>query len=422
MRLFSFLMIGMLPFFLVAQQKLSLEDAYLQAEKNYPLGKQIDVLEKKALTEVDIIEKGKLPKLNFDAQATYQSDVVQFPPELPGVNIKSPNKDQYRATIEANQLIYDGGSIDANTRLRKAELQTEQQQVRVDLYGLKKMVNQYFFTALLLQEQKKIMISKKELLNERLKEINSGVKYGAVLKVSEQLIQAEILKIDQQIAQIDYDLKKAFEKLSLLISENINSDTILENPSSDFITGIDNKRPELKLFDLRENQLEASKDVISKSRFPKISGFAQAGYGNPGLNMLDNSFKDFYMVGIKLSWNVFDWGVSDRKKEVADYSKQIISNQRETFLLNNEIEQKDALNDIDKFEDLLKNDSEIIGLREEVLKTATSQLKFGTITPSEYIIELNNLYEARINYQLHKIQMELSVADYNVIVGNTNQN
>ena len=34
---------------------------------------------------------------------------------------------------------------------------------------------------------------------------------------------------------------------------------------------------------------------------------ATGGYGNPGLNMLDNSFQTFYTVGVKLYWNVFDW-------------------------------------------------------------------------------------------------------------------
>ena len=31
-------------------------------------------------------------------------------------------------------------------------------------------------------------------------------------------------------------------------------------------------------------------------------GFATGGYGNPGLNVLDNSFQAFYTVGIKLDW------------------------------------------------------------------------------------------------------------------------
>ena len=30
-------------------------------------------------------------------------------------------------------------------------------------------------------------------------------------------------------------------------------------------------------------------------------GFGTGGYGNPGLNMLDNSFQPYYLVGLKLT-------------------------------------------------------------------------------------------------------------------------
>jgi hypothetical protein len=65
-----------------------------------------------------------------------------------------------------------------------------------------------------------------------------------------------------------------------------------------------NKRPELQLFDLQSEQIEISKNTISKKViYP--NAFAQAGYGNPGLNMLDNSFQTF-TCSVKAHWNVFE--------------------------------------------------------------------------------------------------------------------
>lgn len=82
------------------------------------------------------------------------------------------------------------------------------------------------------------------------------------------------------------------------------------------------------------------------------------------------------------------------------------------------MQQKEAENDIDKYEEMLNKDTEIITLREKVLQATTSQLQNGVITSSEYITELNNLYEAKIDEQLHKIQLSLSKANYKVIKGN----
>lgn len=64
-------------------------------------------------------------------------------------------------------------------------------------------------------------------------------------------------------------------------------------------------------------------------------------------------------------------------------------------------------------------DRDIIALRENILKTADSQLSNGVITPSEFLTEFNNLFQAKINQELHEIDLQMAKADYNVIKGNT---
>jgi len=406
-----------LPAVLFAQQQLSLEESYNYALKNNPLRNQADWLKEKSDAEISILEKGKLPKLDVNAQATYQSDVVHFPGSLPNMSIVPPNKDQYRATVDVSQLIYKGGAIQAQTKLKEAELQTLQQQVEVGLYGLKYQVNQYYFNVLLKQEQAKLLELKKQQLQERLNEVKAAVKYGAALTLSEKILEAELLKLSQEQTQVDADRKKALEQLSQLLHLDVAKDLVLENPNLTVYKNEENLRPELKLFALQENQLTVSEAAIAKEVFPIVSGFAQAGYGNPGLNMLDNSFQDFYIVGIRLNWNIFDWGQNKQKKNIIRYNKEIVSTERENFLLQTVINEQAAYNDIIKYEGLLQKDDEIINLREEVLTSVTSQLKNGTIRSSEYIIELNNLFEAKIDKQLHEIQLSLSKANYNVIVG-----
>ena len=417
MKKFLFILFAIPPILVYAQQTLKLEECYSLAEKNYPLAKQKALLEEKSNSEIKILEKGRLPKLDLNAQATYQSDVIEFPLQIPNSNIAPPNKDQYRASLDANQLIYNGGNIAANTRLKTAELATQQQQVAVNLYTLKSRINQNYFSVLLFQEQENLLLSKLEQLDARLKEVNTGVKYGAVLPSSEQILKAEKLKIEQEITQINFDKEKALTNLSLLIFQNLDNATTLANPDILLAPENNSQRPELELFNLQETQLENSKEVIAKSKYPTLFGFAQAGYGNPGLNMLDNSFQDFYMVGLKLNWNIFDWGKTKEKKQSVDISKEIVSTEKEAFLLNNEIQQNEAKSDINKYEEMLQKDTEIIALREMVLQATTSQLQNGAITSSEYITELNNLYEAKIDEQLHKIQSSLAKANYKVIKG-----
>src|SRR5690625_3061686 len=156
------LLIFFAPLIAFSHEEMTLADFYDLAEENYPLSQQTELLEEKSNIEIGNINKAKLPKIDLNTPATYQSEVIRFPLDLPNTGVEPPNKDQYRATLDVNQLIYQGGRIAASTKLKEAELQTQQQQVNVDLYALRLKINQHFFSVLLYQEQKKLQDSKME--------------------------------------------------------------------------------------------------------------------------------------------------------------------------------------------------------------------------------------------------------------------
>lgn len=397
-----------------AQQTLTLEDCYSLVTKNYPLSKQTGFIQQKSRYEIDALSKGKLPKIDVNAQATYQSEVIGLPATLPGV--QSLNKDQYRATLDINQLIYNGGVIDASAKLKEAQTKTQQQQIEVSLYQLKSRINQYYFTILLLQEKKALSLSKKELLGSKVKEVKSAVKFGAILPASEQVLEAEIIKINQQLTEIRFENIKLLNNLSELTFTKIDAETILilpiSNPNYTNAT-----RPEIAFYDLQNEQLEFSKSVISKSNLPKINAFGQAGYGNPGLNMLDNSFQTFYVVGLKANWNVFDWGKNKTDKKALDISKEIVTSEKETFELNNKMQLEELDYEVKKMEELLLSDGEIIQIREKVIKSSDAQLKNGVITSSEYLVELTNLFEAKNILKTHEVQLAATKSNYEIIKG-----
>ena len=407
----SFLCLG---FFSNAQQSLTLEDCYALANKNYPIAKQKELLQQKSDLEVDALNTAKLPKIDLIAQASYQNQVTSVPLQT----IEPVNNDQYRANLDVNQLIYNGGLIDANSKLKEAQTKTQQQQVEVNLYQLKSRINQLYFSILLLQERKVILIAKQEQLASRIKEINVGIKFGAILPASEKVLEAENLKIKQQLAEIQFDKKRLFENLSSLTYTTIPDTASLQRTQTIANASSENNRPELKYFDLYNKQIEASKSVLSKNNLPKINAFGIAGYGNPGLNMIDNSFQPIFMVGLRANWNVFDWNKSKSEKDALIVSADIVATEKETFLLNNSLQLQEMNNEILKSEEIIKTDAEIIGLREYVEKSASAQLKNGVITSSDYLVELTNLYEAKTNQKIHEIQLELAKANYEVVKGN----
>ncbi|MBU2920560.1 TolC family protein [Winogradskyella psychrotolerans] len=398
-----------------AQQNITLEECYDLVTENYPLAKQSKLLEAQNKLDTEVISTSKLPQLSLDAQATYQSDVIEFP--LAMSEIEPLNKDQYRATVSVNQLIYNGGATAASLDLKSAQLKTKQKQVEVSLYQLKQQINQLYFSVLLAQESQLLLKAKKAQLEAKLKEVQSGIKYGVILPTSDKVLEAELLKINQQCNALESNKATLIETLSSLIGQSIGASTTFQKPLIETQLRTELARPELELFQFKKDEIKNSETLLSKLNAPKLLGFATGGYGNPGLNMLDNSFQTFYTVGVKVNWNVFDWNANKKQRASLVINKDFIENETEIFKLNTTIALNQQQKEIDKIESFITSDLEIINLRKDVLKSADSQLKNGVITSSAYITELTNLYEDENTLIKHNIQLQLAKANYNVIKG-----
>jgi outer membrane protein TolC len=285
------------------------------------------------------------------------------------------------------------------------------------LYQLKQQINQLYFSILLVQKSELLLKAKQTQLEAKLKEVVSGIKYGVILPSSDKVLEAELLKISQQFQELDSNKAALIGTLSSLIKKPLEASTLFQNPLIETQLQNDLNRPELELFQLKKEEIAQSETLISKQNAPKLLGFATGGYGNPGLNMLDNSFQAFYTVGVKLNWNVFDWNSKNKQRKSLAINKDIIDTEAEAFKLNTNIELNKQQKEIEKIEGFIASDEAIINLRKEVLQTADSQLKNGVITSSAYITELTNLYEDENTLVRHKIQLQLAKANYNVIKG-----
>ena len=260
--------------------------------------------------------------------------------------------------------------------------------------------------------------AKQDLLQAKLSEVNSGIKNGIILPTSDKILEAELLKIKQQVIALENDKSSFIETLSSIIGTSLNSETKFTTSFVDMSVIRELMRPELELFQLKKEEIMLTETLMSKKNIPKLLGFATGGYGNPGLNMLDNSFQPFYITGIKLNWNVFDWNSNKKQRESLSINKKIIDTESETFKLNTNTALNQQQKEIETIEALISSDNEIIKLRREVLAAADSQFKHGIITSSAYITELTNLYEDENTMLKHTIQLQLAKANYNSIQGN----
>lgn len=402
------------------QDTISLDLCYTKAIYNYPLTQQRELLTASNDLKIKNLNNNYLPQLIFNGQIHYQSDVTKVPIQrIPGIDIPILDKDWYKFNIDASQLIYDGGISGKQKALEDVSLQIDRQNLELQLFNLKERINQVYFNILLLRESLKTLMLLKENLGEKLSEVESGVKNGVLLASNADILKVELIKTEQSIAEVNIGIEAAIGILNELTGLNINKNTIIQLPEAKVnLEVFENNRIEYSLLSLQQNKINTIKKVTSTKRFPRISAFGQAGYGRPGYDMLKNDFEDYYMIGARLNWNIWDWNHTKREKEILDIQNKIINTQKETFDITLEIELENKIAGIRKYEEMIKRDQEIIELRSKIVKSASSQLNNGIITSTEYLTELNAETQAKFNLQAHKIRLVNAKLDYLATLGN----
>ena len=398
-------------FILNAQSKiLSLNSCYALAKNNYPLIKKHELITKSKDYLLENIAKGLLPQINIAGQASYQSDVTTFPKSIPGVPVLS--KDQYKIYAEVNQPIYDGGIIKEQKRIQEANSVVEEQQLEVELYKLKDRINQLYFGILLIDEQLKQNALMKDDIQLGLNKINAQIANGTALRSNADLLKAELLKVGQQSIELESNRTGLTDMLGLFINRSIDENTVFNKPPG-IISSMEIKRPELSLFDSRSKMLDAQNNLITAQNNPKISFFAQGGFGKPAFNILSNDFDPFYIGGVRLSFPLTGFYTTKNNRSLIELKKQNINVEKETFLFNTQFTLRQQSADVTKLQQFLKLDDEIIPLRESVKKAALAQLENGVINSGDYLREVNAEDNARQAKILHEIQLLL--AQYKVL-------
>ncbi|MBI5372931.1 MAG: TolC family protein [Sphingobacteriales bacterium] len=399
-------------------QELSLPEAYVLAQKNYPAVRQKDLVRQTAGISVENLQKGFLPQFSLNGQATYQSDVTSVPVSIPGFAIESPNKDQYKVVADVNQLIYDGGLTKEQKALQQLNASVENQKVEVELYKVRERINQLFLGILYLDEQLKQVELVKKDIETGIKKLEAQVQNGVAFKSNLNMLKAELLKAEQRAIETSSSRKGLVDALSLFVGQELNETVKLEQPVAPVAAAdpaID--RPELKLYKEQEKLIGQQDKLITAKNLPKASLFAQAGYGRPGLNMLKNDFAFYSVGGLRFNWSLGGLYTKKREKEQVLVNQKMVEVQKETFLLNTNAQLKQQKAEMDKLQRLIGSDHEIISLRSTVTDAAKAQLENGVITANDYLKEVNAEDQARQTLITHRVQLLQAQINYQTLLG-----
>lgn len=401
---------------------LTLKYCHERIKNHYPLAQKNDLQDEITDLNIKIAGTAAYPQLNFEAQATYQSEVTEIP-----ISANAPfvapglSKDQYKATLDISQSIYDGGAVGIQKELERIQGEQQKESTQIELHQIKEQVNQVFFGILLAQEQKKVISRLTKNLKAQIKEISSKVDHGAVLPSQKYILEAELFKTHQDSVDIISNIQSGFEVLSQLIGEKVTPETELKVPEAEavFSDSLLRHRPEFDLFDSNRRALGYQKELARTNKIPSVSAFGTAAYGRPGLNVFDDDLHGYYIVGLRLQWNFWGARNSGTQQQVYDRQQKIISEEERAFERQLKSSLSKIREQIESLEDQLQRDREIVKLREKVVAEKSSQMENGSATATEYITELIKTTQAKLTMEMHQIKLNQTKVEYQTAAGLT---
>ncbi len=411
-------------------QTLTLEQCQELARENYPLITQKGLIEQSSEFTVSNAKRNWLPQITLSAQATYQSEVVALPEKFDnlletfGMPFEGLHKDQYKAAVQIEQIIYGGGAVKAQVEVAKAESEVNKQNWEMEMYSLRERVNQLYFGTLLLQEKAK----ETDLLIDELRRnqqlVDAYIANGVAEKSDADQLQVEMLTARQNKSELSSTLKAYRTMLGIMTGMEISEEIILEKPEMAAVPTSNSysNRPELKYFEAQERMLDAQKKGINSLITPQLGAFFQGAYANPGLNMFKdmekNQWSPYFVAGIKFQWNISGFYTRGNQLNQLDLTRSQISSQKETFLYNLNLKSTQESIAINRMYEVMKEDDEIIDLRESIRKRTEAGVENGSKTVNDLVRDMNAESLARQNKITHEIELLKNIYDLKYTTNN----
>jgi len=407
------------PIFGWSQSVLSLDSCVDWAYDHFEYEAQAMAYRESAELADKNASKNWYPKFVLDANTSYQNENIELAlPPIPGFESPLVPLNFNRVLVNFNQAIYEGSVTANQKKLEQSKYSILEQKVETEKIKIKSKVTGIYMSILLTADNISILESKRKVVEDRLRVIRAASEFGSVAPVSIKSLEAEILNIDQQLIEVEHSRKSLFLALGEITGKEIqeSAEIIKPQPMISYDNNVEN-RPEIKLLDMQIENFELQKGMLQTSRNVRINAFGNIGGGLPGYNIFSNGVAFMGLIGIKLQWNIVDYGKVKNDKQILFLNQNIALSEQNRARTQFITELKTQHQEVKKMQDLLANDNQIIALRIEITQIKASELDNGTITSTDYITELNHEEEARLNQKLHELKLILAELNYLTIQG-----
>lgn len=425
-----------------AQERLCLDSCLKWAVQNYPLVEQLQLIDRSRDYNIRNINTGYILRANISAFGGYIEGLPDFSAmgmDMGAMGSVTPQVDidpwRIAGMIQLEQPIWDGGRIENQKKIVRAEAEVNKSAIEIKVAELKDKVSEIYFGILLAQTQREQLQLQMETLEQSLKTLKSAAKAGSAFTSDADAVEVKLLQTEQQAVQLRCSENAYRRMLSIFIGRPIGGTTELEVPVILLREGMDiSHRPEMALFEHRKNLLDAynpgagevlprvSLQGMGLITWPDIEMGMNATMASPtgGTTTTTNTtkFNHLLMGGLHVSWPIggrtYTMGVDKKRLKT---EKDIVDRDRESFEMGQQINLARHLETLAQWDDLIAYDDRIIDILARRTRTLESRYQNGVAPITDWLQAVSEESAARQGKAMHEIQKMMTCLQYNRELG-----
>jgi outer membrane protein len=288
------------------------------------------------------------PTLSLAGSAGYVNKVMEI--NIPGRTIQFGGNDSYDFKVRLNQLLYDGGRLNALREAGTYRSEMSIHQVEAVELAAEFQAKTAFYS--IAAEQQNIDAAEQSIL-----EAKNHLHDVAALQKQEMALEEDVLSAKLLVSQAEMSLvtqqgnleraKAAFRKVvglkpgeEVVISPDEKEDAGAGQASAEEAFKL---RPEFKAYEASLAAAEKNARSARADIYPNVGLSGSFSYGKPGLNLPANEWMTYLSAGVALNWTFWDWGRVNREVEKAEIARQKTLKNREDLKLAVAQQVSDAL-------------------------------------------------------------------------------
>lgn len=416
-----------------ASGQVTLPEMVRQALANNPALALVQAETDYAAEEVVQATAARLPSLDFSGSYRRQSTVPEIrisPISLPfGAGVYSPfpggamqmgTLDNFDFRLTVSQPLFTGFRLSQKVAASRANQEGKTEELRRQRSELIGQVEKAYGQVLKTARYVDIARSSRDQVGAHVRDVKKMVEQGLLKK--EEVLKAEVRFSEAELAivQAENGHRMSRAVLENLLAAKLPAAVTFSDMPVTAVGDLDQEaalhlawahRAELQTLHSAQQASRSVTRIAKGGRLPTVAAFGSVGYGKPGLDMIKKEWMDYWLVGVGMEWNIWNWGKTRSQIQQTEIKQRSLADAERQLRDAIELDVTQALLQVQEAMQRRDLCITLTNQAEESFRVADKQYRQGQTTHTDYFDAQSALTRAQLGRVQSDIDYALAVAN-----------